>query len=66
MQLCWHPVAVVLYTLTHKQYTEHTINLEECGPCPVFSSYTLAFALKLRKKRGKILVRVAGECQLAR
>jgi len=22
---------------------------EECGPCPVFASYTLAFALQLRK-----------------
>jgi uncharacterized integral membrane protein len=25
------------------------INWEECGPCPVFVSYTLAFALQLRK-----------------
>jgi len=25
---------------------------EECGPCPIFVSYTLAFALKLRKKHG--------------
>jgi len=25
-------------------------NWEECGPCPVFASYTLAFALQLRKK----------------
>jgi hypothetical protein len=23
-----------------------------CGPCPVFASYTLAFALQLRKKHG--------------
>jgi len=28
-------------------------NWEECGPCPVFASYTLEFALQLRKKRGK-------------
>ena len=41
-------------------------NWEECGPCPVFASYTLAFALQLRKKRGKTSVRVAEECQLAR
>ena len=27
----------------------HT-NLEECGPCAVFESYTLAFVLKMRKK----------------
>ena len=24
--------------------------MEECGPCPVFASFTLAFALQLRKK----------------
>jgi hypothetical protein len=32
--------------------------MEECGPCPVFASYTLAFALQLRKKHGKTSVRV--------
>jgi hypothetical protein len=32
--------------------------VEECGPCPVFASLTLAFALKLRKKHGKTSVRV--------
>jgi len=32
--------------------------LEECGPCPVLVSYTLAFALQLRKKHGKTSVRV--------
>ena len=42
------------------------INLEECGPCPVFARYTLVFALQLRKKHGKTSVRVVGECQLAR
>jgi hypothetical protein len=35
--------------------------MEECGPCPVFASYTLAFALQLRKKHGKTSVRVAAE-----
>ena len=40
-------------------------NWEECGPCPVFAIYTLAFALQLRKKHGKTSVRVAKECQLA-
>jgi hypothetical protein len=39
---------------------------EEWGPCPVFASYTLEFALQLRKKHGKTSVRVAEECQLAR
>jgi hypothetical protein len=29
--------------------------VEECGPCPVFASFTLAFALQLRKKNGKTL-----------
>ena len=41
-------------------------NWEECGPCPVFASYILAFVLQLRKKHGKTSVRVAEECQLAR
>ena len=39
---------------------------EECRPCPVFASYTLAFALQLRKKHRKTSVKVAEECQLAR
>jgi hypothetical protein len=30
----------------------------KCGPCLVFVSYTLAFALQLRKKHGKTSVRV--------
>jgi hypothetical protein len=63
-------VAVVQYTFTHKQYTErhktnntknNTKSLEECGPCPVFADYTLAFTLQLRKKHGKSSVRVAEE-----
>ena len=41
-------------------------NWKVCGPCPNFASYTLAFALQLRKKQGKTSVRVAEECQLAR
>jgi hypothetical protein len=32
--------------------------VEECGPCPSFASFTLAFALKLRKKHEKTSVRV--------
>jgi hypothetical protein len=31
---------------------------EERGPCPVFASYTLAFALQLRKMHRKTSVRV--------
>jgi hypothetical protein len=61
-------MATVQYTFTHKQYIERyktndtqndTTILEECGPCPVLASYTLASALKPRKKRGKTSVRVA-------
>jgi len=32
--------------------------VEECGPCPVFASFTLAFALELRKKHEKLSVRL--------
>jgi hypothetical protein len=38
-----------------------TTNWEECGPCPVFARFTLAFVLQLRKRHGKTLVRVAEE-----
>jgi len=60
-------VAILHYTFTHRQYIEQynnnrtqqiTTNLEECEPCPVFASFTLAFALQLRKKHGKTSVRV--------
>jgi hypothetical protein len=60
--------STVQYTFTHKQYTEryktnntqnNTTILEECGPCPVLASYTVAFALQPRKKHGKTSVRVA-------
>jgi hypothetical protein len=37
--------------------TQIQTNVEECGPRPVFASFTLAFAL-LRKKHGKTSVRV--------
>ena len=56
------------YTFTHKQYIErykinntqnNTTISDECGPCPVLASYTLAFALQPRKKHGKTSVRVA-------
>jgi len=38
-------------------------NYEECGSCPIFARFTLAFALQLRKKQGKPSVKVARECQ---
>ena len=65
---------VHIYTQTIHRTTQSTqtihrttqlTNLEECRPCPVFASYTLAFALQLRKKHGDTSVRVAEECQLA-
>jgi len=46
-------------TTQNKQYLEQHNNFGECGPCPVLARFTLAFALQLRKKHGKILVRVA-------
>jgi len=72
------PVAVVQFTFTNKTIhtttqstqtihrTTQLTNWEECRPCPVFASYTMAFALQLRKKQGKTSVGIAGECQLAR
>jgi hypothetical protein len=42
----------------NNQTTQITNNVEECGPCPVFASFTLAFALQLRKKHGKTSVSV--------
>jgi len=56
-------VAVVQYTLhtnNTQNDTKQTIHrttqtiLEECGPCPVLASYTLAFALQLTKKHGNM------------
>jgi hypothetical protein len=32
----------------NKQTTQITTNVKQCGPCPVFASCTLAFALQLR------------------
>jgi hypothetical protein len=68
-------VAAVQYIFIHKQYTEYRernihnnqkINyFGKCGPCPVFASYTLAFALQLRNKHGKPSVRVAARTSQA-
>jgi len=46
-------------TIRNKQYIEQHNKLEECGPCPVLASYTLAFALQPREKHGKTSVKVA-------
>jgi len=50
-------VAVHIYTQTIHRTTQIQTNVEECGPCPVFASFTLAFALQQRKKHGKTSVR---------
>ena len=55
---------VHIYTQTIHRTTQ--LIWEECGQCPVFASYTLAFALQLRKQHGKTPVTVAGKCQLAK
>ena len=51
-------MAVHIYTQTIHRTTQITTNVEDCGPCPVFASFTLAFALQLRKKHGKTSVRL--------
>ena len=51
-------MAAHIYTQTIHRTTQITTNVEECGPYPVFASFTLAFALQLRKKQGKTSVRV--------
>jgi len=55
---------VHIYTKTLHRTTQ--LNWEECWPCSVLASYTLAFALQLMKKHGKTSVRVGEECQMAR
>jgi hypothetical protein len=52
-------------TQTIHRATQFT-NQEECGTCPVFVRYTLAFALQLGQRHGKTSIRVAGECQFAK
>jgi hypothetical protein len=70
-------VGAVQYTFTHKQYTEYRernthsnqnilpSNLVSARRAPVVASYTLAFALQLRKKYGKTSVRVAARTSQA-
>jgi hypothetical protein len=71
-------VAAVQYTFTHTDTQTHTHThtvhrkrkmrnnkkkeIGKCGPCPVFASYTLAFALQLTKKHAKSAVRVVEKC----
>jgi len=54
---------VHIYTQTILSTTQ--LIWEVCGPCLVFGSYTLTFALQVRKKHGKTSFRVGEECQFA-
>ena len=62
MKFCCHPVAVVI--LHVHQYEKRRLGETaapgggECRSCPDFASYTLAFALQLRKNDGKTSVGV--------
>jgi hypothetical protein len=58
LQLRCRPVVIHIYTQTIHRTTQITTNLEECGPCPIFANFTLAFALRLREKHGKTSVRL--------
>jgi len=49
--------------LTHGDSSTVHIYTQKCGPCPIFASFTLVFALQLRKNHGKTSVRVAEEYQ---
>jgi len=55
---------VHIYTQTILSTTQ--LIWEECGPYPIFGSYTLKFALQARKKHGKTSFTVAKECHFAR
>ena len=48
-----HIYTQTIHRTTRNKYIEQHNNLGECGPCPVLASYTMAFALRLRKKHGK-------------
>ena len=41
--------------IEHKKYIEQHKNQEECGPCPVFAGFTLAFCLTTEEKAQKNL-----------
>jgi hypothetical protein len=49
-------------TVHRTEYTFLKKMESEGGPCPVFASYTLEFALQLRKNHGRTSFRVAEKC----
>ena len=48
-----------VHIYTHRVHRTTQLTWEECGTYSVFASYTLTFALQLRKRHGKTSVRVA-------
>jgi hypothetical protein len=50
--------------INNNRKTQITNNVEECGPCPLFESFTMAFILQLRKKHGKTSVTVKKSVRL--
>ena len=56
-----HIYTQTIHRTTRNNRTTQITNLEECGACPVFASFTLAFALQLRKKHEETSVRVVEE-----
>jgi len=54
-----------VHIYTQKIHRTTQLNWEEFGPCPFFASYTMAFALQIRKKHGDTSGRVGEQCQLA-
>ena len=47
---------------TNKKKTQIATYLEECGPCSIFASFTLAFVLQLREKYRKTSVILGEGC----
>jgi hypothetical protein len=60
----WQQYSTHLHTNSTQNIENGTYikKIGKCGPCPVFASYTLAFALQLRKKHGETPVRVVEKC----
>ena len=50
--------SITVHIHTQTIHRTQITNLEECGPCPVFVSFTMAFSLQLREKNWKTSVRV--------
>jgi len=54
-------VAVHIYTQRIHRTKQITTNVEECGACPVFASFTLAFVEKARKNLSQGKKNLSGE-----